>query len=120
MAGCTSKRRMGRRSPTRCYPSCTRSALTTLRHSGTARRRWISTPRRIPGRRQSSEAAKEQNMLLNSFMRRLVAGVLGALCVAGWLHAAAVAPLADAARDGDREVARALLKQAADVNSAHP
>jgi ankyrin repeat protein len=50
--------------------------------------------------------------------RSLGAGALGALCLTAFLHAAASAPLADAAMEGNAEAVRTLLKQAADVNAA--
>jgi ankyrin repeat protein len=45
-------------------------------------------------------------------------GALGALALTALLHAAAGAPVADAAMDGNREAVKTLLKQAADVNAA--
>jgi len=41
-----------------------------------------------------------------------------ALCLSAFLHAAATAPIADAAMQNDTDAVRALLKQAADVNAA--
>src|SRR5712691_9618340 len=43
---------------------------------------------------------------------------MAALCLAPFLHAAATAPVADAAERGDKEAVRTLLKQAVDVNAA--
>src|SRR5437868_14184783 len=43
---------------------------------------------------------------------------LGALALTSLLHAAASAPVADAAMDGNRDAVKTLLKQAADVNAA--
>jgi ankyrin repeat protein len=43
---------------------------------------------------------------------------LGTLMLTAMLHAAASAPVADAAMDGNRDAVKALLKQAADVNAA--
>ena len=51
-------------------------------------------------------------------MRTIRFSALGALALTALLHAAASAPVADAAMDGNREAVRALLKQAADVNAA--
>jgi ankyrin repeat protein len=45
-------------------------------------------------------------------------GAIGALSLSALLVAAANAPVADAAMQGDKEAVRALLKQAADVNAA--
>ena len=53
-------------------------------------------------------------MLRSNVMR----GVLGALALSAFLSAAAGAPVADAAMQGNTEAVRALLKQAADVNGA--
>lgn len=51
-------------------------------------------------------------------MKSLRAGVLGALCVTALLAAApANSPVADAARRGDREAVRTLVKQGEDVNA---
>ena len=44
--------------------------------------------------------------------------ILGAVALTALLHAAASAPVADAAMDGNRDAVTALLKQAADVNAA--
>src|SRR5438309_10184289 len=44
--------------------------------------------------------------------------ILGALALTALLHAAASAPVADAAMEGNRDGVKALLKQAADVNAA--
>ena len=41
-----------------------------------------------------------------------------ALALSAWLYAAPVAPVADAAMNGDRDAVMALLKRAADVNGA--
>ena len=49
---------------------------------------------------------------------RLAMVVGGALAMAAWLYAAAAAPVAEAAMQGDRDAVKALLKQAADVNGA--
>jgi uncharacterized protein len=43
---------------------------------------------------------------------------LGAIALTALLHAAASAPVADAAMEGNRDAVKALLKQAADVNAA--
>ena len=43
---------------------------------------------------------------------------IAALCLVPLLHAAATAPMADAAERGDKEAVRTLLKQAVDVNAA--
>ena len=51
-------------------------------------------------------------------MRRLRFSALGALALTALLHAAASAPVADAAMEGNRDGVKALLKQAADVNAA--
>jgi len=51
-------------------------------------------------------------------MRTIRFSALGALALTALLHAAASAPVADAAMDGNREAVKALLKQAADVNAA--
>jgi len=51
-------------------------------------------------------------------MRTIRFSALGALALTALLHAAAGAPVADAAMEGDRDAVRALLKQAADVNAA--
>ena len=50
--------------------------------------------------------------------RNVMRGVLGALALSAFLSAAATAPVADAAMQGNTEAVRALLKQAADVNGA--
>lgn len=50
--------------------------------------------------------------------RGLAAGIMGALCLSVLVEAAANAPVADAAMDGDAAAVRALLKDAADVNAA--
>jgi ankyrin repeat protein len=60
-------------------------------------------------------------MLVRRFSKRTVAGVCGVagLAVTMWaVTLAAASGLADAARSGDREAVRALLKQGADVNEA--
>ncbi len=49
---------------------------------------------------------------------RAFGGSLVALGLTAWVHAAASAPLADAAMNGDSRAVMALLKQAADVNAA--
>jgi uncharacterized protein len=49
---------------------------------------------------------------------RLMAVAGAALVLSTWLYAAPVAPVADAAMNGDRDAVKALLKQAADVNGA--
>src|SRR3982751_1101691 len=51
-------------------------------------------------------------------MRTIRFSALGAIALTAMLHAAASAPVADAAMDGNRDAVRALLKQAADVNAA--
>jgi len=51
-------------------------------------------------------------------MRTLRFSALGALALTAVLSAAAKAPVADAAMDGNRDAVKALLKQAADVNAA--
>lgn len=55
-------------------------------------------------------------------MRGIVKGLGASAAIAAvlsaMLHAAAVAPVADAAMNGDKEAVRALLKQGADVNQA--
>src|SRR4030095_7298664 len=52
-------------------------------------------------------------------MRNRLAMVFGvAVAFSAWLYAAAAAPVADAAMQGDRDAVKALLKQAADVNGA--
>ena len=55
-------------------------------------------------------------------MRRLLSGffvsAMGALCLTAALSAAGVAPVAEAAKLGDKEAVRALLKQGVDVNAA--
>jgi uncharacterized protein len=51
-------------------------------------------------------------------MRTIRCSALGALALTALLHAAASAPVADAAMDGNRDAVKALLKQAADVNAA--
>src|SRR5438552_6603613 len=48
----------------------------------------------------------------------LACATIAALCLVPWLHAAAAAPVADAAERGDKEAVRALIKQAVDVNAA--
>jgi uncharacterized protein len=45
-------------------------------------------------------------------------GLVGVLALTALLRAAASAPVADAAMDGNRDAVKALLKQAADVNAA--
>ena len=49
---------------------------------------------------------------------RLVTVAGAAVAFSAWLYAAAAAPVADAAMQGDRDAVKALLKQAADVNGA--
>ena len=51
-------------------------------------------------------------------MRTMRFSALGAIALTALLHAAASAPVADAAMDGNRDAVKALLKQAADVNAA--
>jgi uncharacterized protein len=51
-------------------------------------------------------------------MRTIRFSALGALALSAILHAAASAPVADAAMDGNRDAVKTLLKQAADVNAA--
>jgi uncharacterized protein len=52
-------------------------------------------------------------------MRRNILRVaMAGLSLSAWLYAAASAPVADAAMQGDRDAVRSLLKQAADVNAA--
>src|SRR5438552_14430808 len=48
----------------------------------------------------------------------LACATIAALCLVPWLHAAAAAPVADAAERGDKEAVRSLIKQAVDVNAA--
>src|SRR3989442_6259980 len=45
--------------------------------------------------------------------------VFGAICATALLGAASSSPVADAARRGDRDAVRTLLKQGADVSGAH-
>ena len=47
---------------------------------------------------------------------RFLAVVGSAVAFSAWLYAAAAAPVADAAMQGDRDAVKALLKQAVDVN----
>jgi uncharacterized protein len=49
---------------------------------------------------------------------RLCAIAAAALCLTVFLHAAASAPVAEAAMQNDKDAVRSLLKQAADVNAA--
>jgi uncharacterized protein len=51
-------------------------------------------------------------------MRTFRFTALGAIALTALLHAAAGAPVADAAMDGNRDAVKALIKQAADVNAA--
>jgi ankyrin repeat protein len=51
-------------------------------------------------------------------MRTIRLSPLGAIALTALLHAAASAPVADAAMDGNRDAVKTLLKQAADVNAA--
>jgi len=51
-------------------------------------------------------------------MRTIRLSAFGAIALTAMLHAAASAPVADAAMDGNRDAVKALLKQAADVNAA--
>jgi ankyrin repeat protein len=51
-------------------------------------------------------------------LRTIRFSAFGALALTALLHAAASAPVADAAMEGNRDAVRALLKQAADVNAA--
>src|ERR1041385_4065620 len=51
-------------------------------------------------------------------MRTIRFSAFGAIALTAILHAAAGAPVADAAMDGDRDAVKTLLKQAADVNAA--
>ena len=51
-------------------------------------------------------------------MRSIRFSAFGAIALTAILHAAAGAPVADAAMDGNRDAVKALLKQAADVNAA--
>jgi uncharacterized protein len=51
-------------------------------------------------------------------MRTIRLSALGAVVLTALLHAAASAPVADAAMEGNRDAVKALLKQAADVNAA--
>jgi ankyrin repeat protein len=51
-------------------------------------------------------------------MRTIRLSAFGAIALTAVLHAAASAPVADAAMDGNRDAVKALLKQAADVNAA--
>ena len=50
---------------------------------------------------------------------RLSIIVLGAMLLTASVGAASNAPVADAAKRGDRDAVRALLKDGADVNAAH-
>mgnify|MGYP006195855645 CR=1 FL=1 len=52
-------------------------------------------------------------------LRAPLAAALGALCATALLQAASNAPVADAARRGDRDEVRALLQQGADASAAH-
>src|SRR5262249_37559913 len=72
--------------------------------------------RLMPGPTHRSAPAGSVQMRI----RTIVLGVMGAWCLTA-LIAAAPAPLAavaDAAKQGDREALRSLLKQGADVNAA--
>jgi len=51
-------------------------------------------------------------------MRTMRFSFFGALVLTAMVHAAASAPVADAAMEGNRDAVKALLKQAADVNAA--
>jgi ankyrin repeat protein len=51
-------------------------------------------------------------------MRTIRFSAAGAIALTAMLHAAASAPVADAAMDGNRDAVKTLLKQAADVNAA--
>ena len=51
-------------------------------------------------------------------MRTIRFSALGAIALTAMLHAAASAPVADAAMDGNRDAIKALLKQAADASAA--
>ena len=51
-------------------------------------------------------------------MRTIRFSAFGAIALTAILHAAAGAPVADAAMDGNRDAVKTLLKQAADVNAA--
>jgi len=51
-------------------------------------------------------------------LRGFCVSLVGALCISAIVHAAASAPVADAAMKGDKDTVRALLKQGADVNQA--
>ena len=57
-------------------------------------------------------------MLRRRMASALSLSVVGAFCLTTVLGAAAEAPVAEAARTGDREAVRALLKQGVDVNAA--
>src|SRR5262249_42118825 len=51
-------------------------------------------------------------------MRTIRFSAIGAIALTALLHAAASAPVADAAMDGNRDAVKALLKQAAEVNAS--
>src|SRR5438093_6200689 len=51
-------------------------------------------------------------------LMRLMSIAGAAIALSAWLYAAPAEPVADAARQGDRDAVKALLKQAADVNAA--
>jgi ankyrin repeat protein len=57
-------------------------------------------------------------MLRNRLTTALSLSAAAALCLSVFLHAAASAPVAEAAMQNDKDAVRSLLKQAADVNAA--
>lgn len=57
-------------------------------------------------------------MVRSRLIRGLAIGAIGAFCLSVALSAAADSPVAEAARRGDRDAVRALLKEGRDVNAA--
>ncbi|HEY2905113.1 MAG TPA: ankyrin repeat domain-containing protein [Vicinamibacterales bacterium] len=57
-------------------------------------------------------------MLGNRLTIALSSSAAAAFCLSAFLHAAASAPVAEAAMQNDKDAVRSLLKQAADVNAA--
>lgn len=57
-------------------------------------------------------------MLRTRLLTGLLAGLIGAVGLSIMVEAAATAPVADAAKRGDRDAVKVLLKEAADVNAA--
>jgi uncharacterized protein len=57
-------------------------------------------------------------MVHNRLVTALATSALAALCLSVFVQASGVSDVADAARQGDKEAVRVLLKQAADVNGA--